>query len=239
MKCMYCGQDNPDGEVFCVCGRPLTLGGGYGTQAPPFPFQTPDQVKHRKALPKGPIILLLIVLLGVGGFFYYRHYMQSSMTDESKWQTINGNGYSITVPKVMKKSKMLTVEGSEMELLDFYTSEDAGFDVSVYRYSEEEKSLYGKLGAKDYRAAMVASGRTVKINDQKLDFKVREDENYLYAGYNVHRANHIGKSDDVYYIEAMYPCDDCYYQVDVYCAESDKSKYESIMLKWLDSFEEN
>ena len=236
MKCMYCGQDNPDGAVYCRCGRPLTLGGGYGGQNP-FPMQTPDMVKHRKSVPVLPIILVLLMLVAAGGLFYYRNYLKASLTDESKWGTISGSGYSIKAPKLMKKGDMLTVGSEESKLLDFYTCEEMGFDVSVYNYSADEKKMYGDLDAKAYLAAYKLSGRVQKINGQELKFQVREGENYLYAGYNVHRPNHVGKSDDVYFIEAMFPSKDGYYLVDAYCAESDKGKYEEYLLKMLDSFE--
>ena len=238
MKCMYCGQDNPDGAVYCRCGRPLTLGGGYGGQMNPFPMQTPDMVKHRKAVPIMPIILVLLMIVAAGGFFYYRNYLKASVTDESKWQTISGSGYSIKAPKAMKKGEMLTVSGGDSTLLDFYTCEEMGFDVSVHNYTDEEKKMYGELDAKAYLAAYKLSGRVQKINGQELKFEVREGQNYVYAGYNVHRPNYVGKSDEVYYIESLFPYGDGYYQVNAYCAEEDKDKYEEYLLKLLDSFDE-
>ena len=235
MKCMYCGQDNPDGAVFCVCGRPLSLHGGYNN---PFPMQTPDMVKHRKAVPKTPFIILLVLVLGVAGFFGYKKLLEKSITDESTWHNVTGDGYSITVPKTLKKGEMLTVGDSDIKLVDFYTSQDVGFDVCVCQYTEEEKAILGGLSVQEVFNIYTADGRrTRKINDQELKFKVREGKNYFYAGVNRHCINHIGKTDEVYYIEAIFPYKDCYYQVDVYCAETDKDKYEETLLKWLDSFD--
>ncbi|MBR6338391.1 MAG: zinc ribbon domain-containing protein [Ruminococcus sp.] len=235
MKCMYCGQDNPDGAVFCVCGRPLTLGGGYGN---PFPVQTPDMVPHRKAVPKLPLILLILAVLGVCGFIGYHLYLEKSMTDESKWKTIDGKGYSITVPIALKEGKMLTVNDSDGELLGFYTSEEAGFDVHRYNYTDVEKKMYGGLDAQAYLDAFMANGRRkISINGQELKYQVREGEDYFYAGCNRHCINHIGKTDEVYYIDAVFPTKNGFYVVDVYCAEDEKDKYEAVLLKWLDSFE--
>ena len=300
MRCSYCGQENPDGAVFCKCGRPISLdrdyssygnqqnsllgnqqnsllgnqtgasmgnqmgtapmgnqmgtapmgnqmgttpmgnqmGGYMGGQMSPFPRQTLDQVKHKKAVPVGPIVVVILVVLVVAGFFGYQGYLNKSMTDESKWITISGSGYSIKAPKAMKKGDMVQVLDEDAKLLDFYTSREAGFDVSVYHYTADEKKLLSGMGAQEYLATITLGGkRTRKVNGQDVTYEVREGKNYIYSnGIKLHRQNYVRKSDDIYYIEAMFPYEDGYYQVNVYCAESDKSKYEDVLMKWLDSF---
>lgn len=259
MRCPYCGQENPDGAVFCQCGRPLSLSGGFGNsnqtggqmggqmgapmggqmggQMNPFPRQTLDQVKHKKAFNPTPIIVILALLLGAGIFFGVQWYNKKSVTDESTWKSYSGEGYSMKAPRNLKKGKMLTPLNDDEELLNFYTSEDIGFDVSVYHYTNSEKTELGSLSAKEYLALVTHGGRrTTKIDGQEINYQVREGKEYIYAGYNRHAANHVSKSDDVYYVEALFPRGDCYYQVNVYCTKSEKSKYEEYLLKMLDSF---
>ncbi len=240
MKCSYCGHDNPDNEVYCVCGRPLRLGSsssapGYTPDpSSPFASQTLADVKRTRSVPVMPIILLILVLLGVGGFFGLRWLQKSHVTKPDAWETIDKPLYTITVPSEMEKGEMLTVQGSSYDLLDFFTSRNAGFDVSVHRYYDPEKEMYGSLTAKDFAAAQTL--RTVKINDQVVNYTAREGKNYIYGEYAVHRPNYVGKSDEVWMIESMFPCPECCYLVNVYCAQEDKDEFRESMLKWLDSF---
>ena len=247
MTCEYCGRENPDGTVFCECGRPLTLGsrtssagassGGYG--ASPQPSAAYGRYTYSAPRPRrSPVVFIVIFLiaLAVGGAMYFLSSKNAgkNMTDESKWKTITEPQFSITVPPAMKKGTMLTVMGGKTKHLGFYTSNLAGFDVNYYKYTNDEKELYGSLNAKDF--ALVSSLMTQKINDQEIKFQAREGKNYLFAEYNRHSPNYIGKSDEVWYIESMFPTAEGYYIVDTYCAQTDKAEYRESMLKWLDSF---
>ena len=245
MKCMYCGRENPEGEIYCECGRPLRLGssptmaasgGSSYTPSPDSPFaaQTLDSVKRTRSFPWKPLALLLLVLIGVGIFFLIRMFSAKHITDEASWETINETSFSITVPPEMEKGEMLTSTSSTTNLLAFYTSRLAGFDVSVHRYTDPEKEMYSGLTAEQFAEAQKI--RTTKINDQLIEYKVRPGKNYVYIEYNSHHPGYIKKSDEVWYIEAMFPTENAYYLVCVYCAQDDKDEYHEAMLKWLDSF---
>lgn len=240
MKCMYCGRDNPDDATFCECGRPLRLGGASSTPSytstdtSPFASQTLADVKYKKPIPKAPLLLLLLIAVGVGVFFLLRFLSDKKITDEGSWETISKPFYSITVPSSFKEGDMLTVGNSVEVLLDFYTSRLAGFDVSKREYTAPEKEMYGSLTARDFAEAQQI--RTVKINGQEVKYQVREGHEYIYGEFSRHCINYIGKTDDLWYIEAMFPTKNAYYLVNVYCAEEDKAQYRDAMMKWLDSF---
>ncbi len=242
MKCMYCGRENPDGAVYCECGRPLKLGGAANTNTSsytpspdsPFASQTLADVKRTRSVPVVPIVFILALLIGAGVFFGMRWLEQRNVTKEDTWETVSEPLWEITVPSGLKKGDMLTVQGSSYDLLGFYSSRLAGFDVSVHTYTDPEKEMYGGLNAKDFAEAF--KGRTVKINDNEIKYIVREGANYIYGEYPRHCANYIGKSDEVWYIEGLFPYADGFFLVDVYCAEEDKGEYRDAMLKWLDSF---
>ena len=241
MKCQYCGRDNPDGSTYCECGRPLSLGGqssssgGYTSSTnSPFSYQTLDSVKRTRHIPVVPIIVLLCALIGVGVFFGLRWLDQKHMTDESSWKLISEPLSSITVPSALDKGEMLTIQGSDLEHLCFYTSRLAGFDVSMHKYTDPEKEMYSGLDAKSF--ASIQTLRTVKINGQEVKYKERSGKNYLYGEFSRHCPNYVGKSDEVWFIESMFPTPDGCFFVNVYCAEEDKDQYRESMLKWLDSF---
>ena len=245
MKCIYCGRENPEGETFCECGRPLRLGssptmaasgGSAYTPSPDSPFaaQTLDSVKRKRSVPWVPIILLIAVLIGVGVFFMLRWLAAKHITDESSWKTIDEPSFSITVPSAMDKGEMLTSNMSTADLLGFYTSRLAGFDVSIHRYTDPEKEMYSGVTAEQFAEAQKM--RTTTINGQKIEFKPRPGKNYVFIEYNSHHPNYIKKSDEVWYIEAMFPTKNAYYLVNVYCAQEDKAEYRESLLKWLDSF---
>ena len=187
------------------------------------------------SLGKVLIAVIIVAALAVGAYFGKDKLLGGQdITDESKWTTISQPQFSIKVPSAMKEGKMLTVIGSDVEQLCFYTSEQAGFDVNYYAYTAEEKASLGGLSAKEYEAAMKMTTR--KINGQTLTYKARDGKNYVFTEYNRHSPNYIGKSDEVWYIEATYPTADGYYQVDTYCAQTDKDALREYMMKWLDSF---
>ncbi len=180
------------------------------------------------------VFLIIIAAVGAGVFFGMGKMNEKNVTDESTWTTISEPQFSIKVPKSMKKGEMLTVQGSSVQQLCFYTSQLAGFDVNFYTYNDEEKGTLGSLSVKEYETVMKKMTR--KVNGQVLTYKARDGKNYLFAEYNRHSPNYIGKSDEVWYIEAMYPTKEGYYIVDTYCAQTDKDMLRESMLKWLDSF---
>ena len=187
-----------------------------------------------RSLPKTLLILLIAALAGVGVYFGKDYLGQKQLTDESTWTTVNESQFSITVPSCMKKGTMLTSMNSDTQHICFYTSQFAGFDVNYYQFSSEEKEMAAGLTAKDYEDFLGLGTR--KINDQEIIFTAREDKNYIFAEYKRHAINHVASTDDVWYMESMFPTDDGYYLVNTYCAMEKKAEVRDLMLKWLDSF---
>ena len=240
MICQHCGHDNPDGAVYCECGRPLKDGAAYasrqhGSQATAMSsFELREQNRYRRSY-FIPIVIALGVLF-LAGFFYVRVRLEKDkVLNKSKWTAIDEPLFSMTVPSSMTKDKMETVNsGEDFEHLGFFTSPYAGFDVSLHRYSESEKSSYSELDARSLAEAR--KNRVTKVNGQVLIFTVREEKNYVFTEYDRHAENYIGRSDDLWNIQAMYPTPDGYYVINIYCDHEEKASMREAMLQWLDSF---
>ena len=185
--------------------------------------------------PKAIIIsVIILALIAVGIYFGTGFLSEKQITDESSWVTMDEERFSMTVPKAMKERKMLSLQLNDEEILKSCTSTLAGFDVSVCDYTEEEKGTLGLLDAKAFAAAAKLQKRSV--GGLEVNYEVRDGKNYLYAEYPAHHANYVGKSDDIWFIESMFPTKDGYFTVNTYCARSDKEKIRDHMFKWLDSF---
>ena len=246
MTCGYCGKDNPEGSVYCSCGMPLTYERGGGTngfvQAPAGGFDNSASQGFGSAprsgmgagIPKKAIFFVIGVLLFAAVYFGYGWFTNRQANNEDSWQTIEESLFTMKAPASLKKDKMLTVMGSDIKHICFYTSYNAGFDVNLYKYKDDEKELLGKYTAADY--LKLRQGVRRSINDYEVHYSLGSTGNYMYCEYPVHRPNYVGKSDEVWLIEATYPIPKGYYIVEVYCAESDKDAMRDSMFKWLDSF---
>ena len=241
---MYCGRENPDNETFCECGRPLKLGGssstpssgGYTPSADsPFASQTLDSVKRTRSIPWTPIIILILACIGVGVFFGLRWLQGKHVTDEASWQTIDQPMYSIKVPSDLDKGEMLTVNDGAFDLLDFYTSRLTGFNVYYHKYVDTEKQVYSGLTIDQFNDLQSLVKRTV--NGQEIKNQVGASGKYIFYESHLHRPNYIKKSDEIWYIEALFPLENSCYFVDIYCAEEDKDEYRESLFKMLDTFE--
>ena len=180
------------------------------------------------------IAVVILVVLGVAIRFGVGFAGSKQITDESKWATMDEPRFSITVPESMNEGKMLSLSLGEVEVLKFCTSTYAGFDVSVHDYTDEEKETFGLLDTKAY--ADTANLQKPNVGGIEYDFEVREGKNYLYVEYPVTRANYVSSSDKIWFIEAMFPMQDGYYSVNVYCARDKKDEMRDYLFKWLDSF---
>ncbi len=239
MTCKYCGKESPDGSVYCSCGMPLTYDRGSGTSGFDNSAQqgfgsAPRSVGRGGGFPKKAVMAMISVLLCVAVYFGYGWFRNNQANNEDSWKTIEESLFTMTAPSSLKKGKMLTVMGSDIKHICFYTSYNAGFDVNLYKYKDDEKAVLGAYTAKDYLD--LQSGRRRSVNDHEVHYALGGSGNYIYGEYPVHRANYVGKSDDIWLIEATYPIPKGYYIVEVYCAESDKGAMRDSMLKWLDSF---
>ena len=189
----------------------------------------------KTSTPKAIIIAVIILaVIAVTIRFGVGFFSEKQITDESRWETMDEPRFSITVPKSMNEGKMLSMSLGEVEVLKFCTSTYAGFDVSVHKYTEEEKSTLGLLDAEGYAAA--ANLQKPNVGGIEYDFEVREGKNYLYVEYPVTHANYVSSSEKIWFVEALFPMQDGYYSVNVYCARDKKDKMRDYLFKWLDSF---
>ena len=180
-------------------------------------------------------IVLLIAALAVGGYFGYNYLTVKQITNESSWQTISGSGFSIKAPSPLKQgaNKSTDVLGATSEC--FYTSRLVGFDVSYRPYTPQEKPYVSHYTAEDYSDLLDLLMSNVGGND--IIFTVSDDKRYLYGQGRRQIKDYVGKSDEVWYIMAVYPNSDGFYVVDAYCNMEEKSKLQDSLFKMLDSFE--
>ncbi len=243
MTCGYCGKDNPDGTVYCSCGMPLTYerasarsagGGEPFADIPQQPQNIGYTAQTGMSASKKVIISVIIILLAAAAVFGFTKFMNGRTSDESKWEVIDEAQFTINAPSSLKSDKMLTAADYETELLCFYTSFNVGFDVNLYKYTDEEKAKYGSYTAKEYLEAAQYGHRS--INGQTLYYDIGGSGNYMYTEYAAHRPNYVSKSSEVWLVEATFPVPKGYYIVEVYCPESDKAELRDPLLKMLDSF---
>ena len=238
MTCEYCGRENPDDAVYCECGRPLGVGRVTTTEgrAEVRPSLSTVELRRINRVKKRPPILILALILGaliIAGVIYLsKQSAKKAYTNESSWKPVSEPRFSMVVPTAFKKSEMTLV--GDAELLAFYTSEYAGFDVEFYSYSDRERAQFSSFTAKEFLE--VRKTHNTMINGQRLNYSEREGKNCILAEFPRTLADRVSKSDDLWYIQAQFPVSDGYYSVDIYCAQEERSAMRDSMLKWLDSF---
>lgn len=251
MNCPYCGREVQDGEVFCACGRPVNLSGAaagstpqptaqnrpVGAASPYLPEGVSLESLHKPARRGAPIWLVALVLLACVGVILFFMFRNSDITDESKWATINRPDYSFKAPKALKdeRKRMVTIGA---DLLDFYSGKEAAILINKSNWNSSQKKMIEELGKDATKAQIFSlfSRRSITKNGVKTDLVPETRGDYVYFTMDTHEKNYIGKSDEVFEINAYYITDDAMYEVSAYCAESDKDKYKETLFKMIDSF---
>lgn len=253
MRCQFCGREAQPGQVYCECGHPISLSGGSdpyavsnGFPTPPSDYDkqwmTPDG-RSLSSLQKKPgmgvgakIVLIIIVLaiLGAGGFLAYKLIKGGDVLDEGSWKTIDGNGFSITLPSALKESDNIIELNKSAKKLGFYKGKSVAAHITKTAFTSQEKQIVQQNGLDAVKQNIIAQAGRRKINGQQLVPKERG--NLIVVEYSAQRKNYIEDTDKVWVIDGMLITDSCIYEVELYCPESDKSKYTEAMYKWLDSF---
>lgn len=238
MTCEYCGRENPEGAVYCECGRPLGVNRVVTSdgRTEVHPALSTAELRRINRAKKRPPVLIIALILGaliIAGVVYLKQQSaKKAYTKESDWKTIDEARFSMVVPSAFQKAEMTLI--GDAELLAFYTSDYAGFDAEFYAYDDKEKAQYGSLNAAEFLE--VRKTFKTKINGQLINFSEREGKDYIIAEFPRSLADRVRKSEELWYIQAEFPKPDGYYAVAVYCPQEERSAMRDSMLKWLDSF---
>ncbi len=167
------------------------------------------------------IVVLLCFAAGFGAYYYKTDY---SITNSSQWHSLNESEFSAKIPKTMEKGSSYSTSTGQQGIAS-YSNSKAAFSVSKISYSQNE--ALKDMDLKEYLS-------NLKINGQKLT-PVAINDGY-YAAYTKTSKDFFNEDTEIYMVEAMYQGDDALYSVTVCCRLSDRKKYESSMMEWLDSF---
>lgn len=253
MRCQYCGREAQPGQVFCECGHPVSLSTGanhnaasYGFPEPPSDYDknwlTPDG-RSLSSLEKKPgmgvagkivIFLIIAAIVGVGGFFGYKFIKGQDLLDEGNWETADKAGFSITLPSAMKESDNIIEIDKKYDKLGYFKSDKAGVYIAKAEHTASSREAIQQYGLKRMKQLTIQMAKTRKINGQALDIKERGD--LLVAEYSMNRKNFIKGTDKLWVLDATLITEQRLYEVQAFCAESEKDKYIDAMYKWVESF---
>lgn len=232
--------------MYCACGRPLNLSGAAagapqpqansgGTGSPYLPEGVTLESLHKPARSAPPMwIFGLVFLVCIGVILYFFVFRHTDITKESSWQTMTRDCYTMQFSKDLKDERKRMVSIGSGELIDFFSGEEAAVLINRRKWTDAEKAKFNELGINGVKTEMYNLFRRRTINGVKVEPEVRGD--MLYFETTGTKKNYIGKSDDVYEIEATFITEEAVFDVEVFCAEADKDKYKDTLFKWLDTF---
>lgn len=250
MKCGYCGRENPDGAVFCECGRPLTYDkGGSAFSAvseenePSAAYASNTQPKPKSTL-RGLILIAAVIVFGIGAGFGARYINKlkdektvQDIQDTGTWQTISTSKFSMKAPSCLQKGEMINIPeiSGNSKGLSFYYSKHAAFSVSFYKFSNKEKEVFGSLSAEESEELIHSDKVYGWLN---RSYTPREGRDYVYYETDNYCCSYIGtrEKEDTLYIEGKYAAPDGWYFVETYCLLEDKNELRDEMFEMLDSF---
>lgn len=229
MKCEFCGRELEPDELICECGHSAAE-------------KNEDKEKTEKA--KKPaksdkrkdalIFLIMAAAVGIIAFIVYKVIIGRDIRSEDSWETVKKDGYSITIPSVMKESSDVSEMDSDYTKLGFFKCADACVYISKADFNEDEKKIIKQRGVDGLRNWMLENAAEQSINGYKLS-PVQSGE-LIIVEYPVNQEDYVKDTDELWTVSATLLTDDCVYQIDAYCARSESEKYESSMVKWLESF---
>lgn len=230
MKCKYCGNDVPEGEIYCSCGNPVTyenssesgLNGGISESLNDSPVVSPvAAVSKKKGLPRALVSIIIIVVIAAVGFGYQYYKNVFSLTHSGTYKEVSGSGFTMNIHRTLKKES-----SSDKDIVAFYTSEKAAVNISKLNYSDNPG--IESVSIDEYASLAEAGG---------FDGEFKKDGDLVYACYYDSAIGTLKEKQKCYVIEGLIKGDDAIWSVNAYCLSSDKEKYEDALLEWVKSFE--
>ncbi len=180
------------------------------------------------------LMLLVIVIIGVCGFVAFMIIKGGDELDENNWKKIDKSEFTITIPESFKESDNLIELDNEYTKLGYFKGKNAGVYISRSDFSAQEQSVIKQQGLAAMKKTMIEIGSRRKINGQQITVKERGD--LLVTEFPATRKNYISGTDKLWVVDASLVLEDRLYEIEAYCAESEKDKYSEAMYKWIDSF---
>lgn len=229
MKCNYCGNEVPEGEIYCSCGHPVNVaanGGDVSKMDSPL-VTSIGSTKTKKGMPKivqSLIVIGVFVLIALGYGYYKNTY---SLTNEKSYREVSTSEFSMMIPKTLEKGSSLRPSSDGMVPVAFYTSEKAAVDIEKIPYSTNPE-----LESMDIEAYLELLAKT------DSDMKPTKDGDVIYVTYvDKGGSGALKNSKDCFVVEALFQGKDAMYSVNAYCYNEDKDKYEDALINWVKSFE--
>lgn len=216
MKCKICGQDVPEGQIYCSCGAPVTYDKTQPMQSENV-YSAPVVAK-KKTNVKSLIVILIIIALGIG-FYFFKNSL--CYTVPAFYHEVSTSDFTMKIPSALKKES-----STDSDTVAFYTSEKAAVNITKIDYSVNP--ALESIELKDF-------GDYAALGGFDGDFTYKDD--FVYTSYNDSASGVMGDTQDCYVIEALYKGDDALWSVNAYCRVGDKAEFEDSLLKWVESFE--
>ena len=175
----------------------------------------------------GALIFVVIIVLLVMGVTSGKR----NITDRTKWEHINGSGYSMTIPGGMKDDSVVEKVGDMSPLMQKRSSEVA---IAVSSYPYDAKKL-GSINRKKLQEMIQQQMPATDSNGHEVN--IQERGGYFYYDYEHEQSGIFLGASSVHVVDAMFDGKSAIYDVVVFCPEKKYSGYEQYIFSWVDSFQ--
>lgn len=243
MKCENCGRELEPGELECECGVKTDPTNEDKKDKKSSKVLTPDgrdlSELEKPAVKKKDVSPLFVVVAGLiiclAAVIVYIVIVGNDLRDKDNWEEVTGDGYSITIPKMMKKSNDKVADDQDYKALGLYKSKKACVYISKAELNDEEKEVVKSRGIDEIKKTMIenSDGKTIK----GYTLSPVEEGDFIILEYPVTDSSFIDGENDLWAVSATLVTSDGLYQIDAYCTNDNKTKYAESMTEWVTSFE--
>ena len=177
----------------------------------------------------GALVFVVIIVLLVMGVTSGKR----NITDRTKWEHINGSGYSMTIPGGMKDDSVVEKVGDMSPLMQKRSSEVA---IAISAMSYDPKAL-GSINRK--KLEEMIKQRMPAVDGNGHEMTIQDRGSMFYYDYSHEQSGIFFGTDTVHVVDAMCVGKSAIYDVIIICPEKKYSQYEQYIFSWVDSFQGN